>query len=438
MSREFGTEVVPPIHRVHPCTRSQSSPEKTGALLGAPALRRTLIDVPKVKNVARASDGQRLVLFRFPEQADFSPEALDFLKAQSAELVPFTINLDYDYWTSDEILHSVLPVELADRSPSGFAAVGHIAHLNLNAEYLPYKRLIGQVILDKNPSIRTVVNKLDTIDTQFRVFKMELLAGEPDYVVEHSESACRFKFDFTEVYWNSRLHTEHGRLIEQFNAQDVVADVFAGVGPFAIPAAKKGCGVLANDLNPNSHKYLVHNIEDNKVTKLVRASCEDGRDFIRTVFNRVWDDPLPPVAPPKLSKSQQKEKRRERKTSRPPSPQAPPAPRRKRITQLVMNLPDTAILFLDAFRGVLSPDNAGDRDLCGVYDRSSLPMIHCYCFTRELEPDKAETDIRQRVEEQIGHPIAHEVGLHLVRSVAPNKDMYCISFRLPYEVAYAC
>jgi hypothetical protein len=30
-----------------------------------------------------------------------------------------------------------------------------------------------------------VVNKLDTIDNQFRFFKMELLAGDPDYVVEH-------------------------------------------------------------------------------------------------------------------------------------------------------------------------------------------------------------------------------------------------------------
>lgn len=45
----------------------------------------------------------------------------------------------------------------------------------------------------------------------------------------------------------------------------IVADVFAGVGPFALPAAKKGCAVLANDLNPNSVKWLRTNVEDNHV-----------------------------------------------------------------------------------------------------------------------------------------------------------------------------
>lgn len=44
--------------------------------------------------------------------------------------------------------------------PTSFESVGHIAHLNLRDELLPYKHVIGQVLLDKNSSIRTVVNKV--------------------------------------------------------------------------------------------------------------------------------------------------------------------------------------------------------------------------------------------------------------------------------------
>lgn len=44
--------------------------------------------------------------------------------------------------------------------PSAYEMVGHIAHLNLRDEQLPWKYIIGQVLLDKNPPIKTVVNKV--------------------------------------------------------------------------------------------------------------------------------------------------------------------------------------------------------------------------------------------------------------------------------------
>ena len=51
---------------------------------------------------------------------------------------------------------------------------GHLAHLNLRPEALPFKNVIGQVILDKNPTIKTVVNKIGNIATEFRTFPMEV------------------------------------------------------------------------------------------------------------------------------------------------------------------------------------------------------------------------------------------------------------------------
>ncbi|GBE77437.1 tRNA (guanine(37)-N1)-methyltransferase [Sparassis crispa] len=430
------------FHKPVPVLAAKITPKITGVFIRAPTLKTLLMDLPRVLPVHKAPDNDRLVLFKFSDEADLTPEAAEFLQQHSAQLVKHTLHFHYDDWNADEILNAVLPEDLSEGAPpSSFAVSGHIAHMNLRPEYYPYKYLIGQVILDKNPGIKTVVNKIDNISNQFRIFNMELLAGEPDYKVVHHEANCRFTFDFTQVYWNSRLNHEHERIVQLFSPQDVIADVFAGVGPFSIPAAKKGCGVLANDLNPKSYKYLRQNIDDNKVTQLVRPSCEDGRGFIGDVFNNIYDLPLPPVLPSEPSRSQlrrlSKQQRGSPHANPAPVDAVPLVPPRRRITHFVMNLPDSAIEFLDAFRGVLRPV-FGSRDLSGLYySTSKLPMIHCYCFAREREPESAESDIRRRVEEKLGHALGQEMSLHFVRAVAPHKQMYCISFRLPYKVAYA-
>lgn len=57
-----------------------------------------------------------------------------------------------------------------------------------------------------------------------------------------------------------------------------------------------------------------------------------------------------------------------------------------------MNLPGAAIEFLDAFQGCLSmiKDESGFAD---IYQ--TMPLVHCHSFTRELEPENAQADLRQ-------------------------------------------
>lgn len=55
--------------------------------------------------------------------------------------------------------------------------------------------------------------------------------------------ACMKVVGVQQVYWNSRLETEHKRLVDSFRPGEVVLDVMAGIGPFAIPAAQRGCTV---------------------------------------------------------------------------------------------------------------------------------------------------------------------------------------------------
>lgn len=42
----------------------------------------------------------------------------------------------------------------------------------------------GQVIMDKNPGVTCVVNKTNTIDSTYRFFQMEVLAGENNMVAK--------------------------------------------------------------------------------------------------------------------------------------------------------------------------------------------------------------------------------------------------------------
>lgn len=141
------------------------------------------------------------------------------------------------------------------------------AHLNLRDQWLPYKTLIASVLLDKNPNIRSVINKTEPVGehSEYRTFAYELLAGTDDMEVEHSEENCTYRFDFSKVYWNSRLNNEHRRLVKLFCPGEAVCDVMAGVGPFAVPAGKKKVFVWANDLNPDCYLSLKGNIKRNKV-----------------------------------------------------------------------------------------------------------------------------------------------------------------------------
>jgi tRNA (guanine37-N1)-methyltransferase len=69
-----------------------------------------------------------------------------FFLDNKLELEEYSLSLDYEYWSTSQVLKAILPEGLIP--PSSFECVGHIAHLNLGSEYEDYKKLIAEVILD--------------------------------------------------------------------------------------------------------------------------------------------------------------------------------------------------------------------------------------------------------------------------------------------------
>ena len=412
--------------------------------------------------------------------------------------IRFPSSIQYNVLTVDQVLRRIIPIttttveeemkgEGLKEIPSSFESAGHIAHVNLNDDAVPYKYLIGKAILDKNrPKIRLVVNKIGNIENEFRTFPMEILAADKeccsDFLktvedlcaggnnssttvqvkigpehrslmqVEMREHGCRFHFDFASVYWNSRLSGEHTRLVENIICDanlvrqqkvrsnipsganintkkqfTIVADAMAGVGPFAIPLTSplfsndKTTMIVchANDLNPVSYEYLRKNAKLNKCpTNRLHTYNLDARRFIHKMNEDNID-----------------------------------------VDHFIMNLPQLAPEFLDAFRcwkfGVDANNN------------KHRPMIHLHCFgEKPRSPDddvRVERQVQQRCEAALGCPgcfdsaktmmtttttttasiesddIAattkeNDFRVRLVRNVSPRKNMLCVSFRLPLEV----
>lgn len=409
----------PFMQRLRGCVAAPSSPDPRPLrlrLIPVPEhlararARRSMLNMPRLRNVvpdtesSAPSDSKLLLLS--PTVVDLelrglADELKEFALAEGATPVPYTLTLPYEHFPAEHVLRKLLPDEV--EVPTSFETVGHIIHLNLRAEHEAHKALIAQVLLDKNaPRIRTVVNKVDSISNEFRVFPMEVLAGDAEMVTEVKQHGCTFGLDYSKVYWNSRLEAEHRRLIGQLSPADMLIDLMAGIGPFAVPAAKKGVAVYANDLNPASYEWLVKNVERNRVRGVV-CSCRDARAFARALTS-----------------------------SAPPDELAGFGAALRRVhagggrVHMTMNLPASAIEFVDVLPGLFHR---------GRWD-GPLPTVHVYCFSKEEEA-AAVDDVRTRTERVLGAALDGRCDVHVVRTVAPNKLMLCVSFQVPEEVAWA-
>ncbi|VDP15037.1 unnamed protein product, partial [Soboliphyme baturini] len=313
------------------------------------------------------------------------------LSAKLGDAVPFEIRheelkLGYENWQIDDVLKAVLPDGL---SLSAHTIVGHIAHVNLKAELLPFRFLIGQVLIDKIKQCLTVVNKTDCVKSPFRNLQFEVLAGEKKYLTRVKENGVAYDLDFSRVFWNSRLGTEHDRLVHLFDRDDAVFDVFAGVGPFAIPARKRGCTVIANDLNPDCVKWLRHNCEINKVHVEVHESEAD--EFLTKQ--------VPVYLKKMLCEGEDH-----------PHPTA---------IHFIMNLPAAAVTFLPLFVGLLS-------DVSDDYmKRKPKFFIHCYTFTNA---DDFQADGKEQVTKALNGWTLEGLSVFRVRDVSTRKIMLRVTF----------
>jgi tRNA (guanine37-N1)-methyltransferase len=224
-------------------------------------------------------------------------------------------------------------------------------------------REIANAVMASDLRAKTVVNRASPIKGELRVREWDVLAGEDTETV-HREYGCSFALDIARVYFSPRLATERHRVTEQVREGERVFDMFAGVGPFAVPAAKRGAEVVGVDLNPVAVDYLRENAERNGVADRVTAIEGDVREAAEAYQD--WAD------------------------------------------RVVMNLPHSADEFLDTAVSLAS-------DEC---------VLHYYDIQHDADPfGPGERAIREAAGETYDVEV---LTRRVVRSYAPHEENVCL------------
>jgi tRNA (guanine37-N1)-methyltransferase len=272
------------------------------------------------------------------------------------------------------------PVDLLGYEPS-YERLGDI--VILDEDDPDRARDIADAVMASDLRAKTVVNRASPIEGELRVREWDVLAGDGTETV-HREYGCSFALDIATVYFSPRLATERHRVTEQVRDGERFFDMFAGVGPFAVPAAKRGAEVVGVDLNPAAVAYLRENAERNGVADRVTAIEGDVRDVVAGSSGARASDGVG----------------------------GPVEEYDGWADRLVMNLPHSAGEFLDTAVAL-----AGDE--C---------VLHYYDIQHDSDPfGPGEAAIREAAGE------AYEVEVltrRVVRSYAPHEENVCLDVRL--------
>lgn len=282
--------------------------------------------------------------------------------------VPDDLEFDVVYRDAPTRETQTLPADLLGFEPS-YERLGEI--VIIDEDDPDRAREIADAMVESDLPVRTVVNRASEIKGELRVREWDVLAGDRTETV-HREYGCEYELDIARVYFSPRLATERRRVTQQVNADERFFDMFAGVGPFVVPAAKRRAECVGVDLNEVAVEYLRRNASRNGVEHRITAIHGDVRE--------VAADPESPYG--------------------------------DWADRIVMNLPHSADEFLETAVRLAS-------DEC---------VLHYYDIAHDADPfGPGERAIREAAGDE--YAVAVETRRE-VRSYAPHELNVCLDVRL--------
>lgn len=273
---------------------------------------------------------------------------------------------------AQDVFKEILSEEELSLMPHSFDIIGHVLVIDLPESLKHKEKKIAQVFLKTIKAVKSVVKKKGPVKGELRVRELALLDGIQDLETLYKENNCNYQIDISKVFFNPRLSTERMRIANLVKNNEIILDMFAGVGPFSCLIAKRKLAeVHAVDLNQEAIHYLKKNVKLNKVEHLVKIQGGD----IRKIFNETY---------------------------------------MHKFDRVIMNLPEKAIEFLDIAVKTIKKQGG---------------IIYLYSFINDNDPkDEKLSEIKKIIKEN--DRILTNFASHKVRLVAPYEWQVCYELKI--------
>lgn len=289
-----------------------------------------------------------------PLERELTPEELDGLPEEAEQV-------ERDFESHEKILTLE---DILGFTPA-YEIVGDIALIEADE---PDAQGIADALLKVHKNVKTVLGAVSAVEGEFRTRRFKVLAGEERTETVHKDHGCKYRVDLARAYFTLRLSTERQRIVSQISENDVVLDMFAGVGPYSIPIAKKCKKVIAMDKNPDAIHFLKENVKLNSIENI--EVIEGDANEIARNFEGI-------------------------------------------AGHVIMNLPHSADAFLDA----------------AIYVTAPHGIIHYYGMTHEEDLYDSSIGLIEAAAKKAGRSI-EVVECRTVRSYAPHQYNVCIEVRI--------
>ena len=175
--------------------------------------------------------------------------------------------------------------------------VGDVAVIRVPEPLKHRSKIIAEAVMQTHKRIRAVWRQASPVSGDFRLRGLEFVLGERKTETLHKEHGCVFKVDLEKCYFSPRLSHERMRIARQVQPDEVVLNMFAGVGCYSIFIAKhsKPESILSIDINPVAIQYMQENVKLNKVEEKVVPVQGDAKNVIEERFQNVADRVLMPL-----------------------------------------------------------------------------------------------------------------------------------------------